>query len=314
VKKINIAAYHPESNSKMERVHRLYNDMISKYVNDAHDDWDHWLPYVQHAYRTSRHSVTQFSPYELVFGRVCEDFADTTLFPPKPAPKSVSTWARLLQNRVRKMRKRAQYMELEAVEKRLAAAPERENPIFQVGERVLLQDYEKPPEGLIKKYVPRWLSGYVIRSRSGEADYDVVRADDTSRNPTIYVRHATDILREVERSPEPDTSALDDLPIVRPDPVLPRNPTLADLEYIVDKHVWDLAGGKQDVEYTVHHRNTPTALDTRYPRDDVLEKYPEQVAAFEHRLEAERLARKRQVYSPDQPRRSTRGHHRPLEV
>lgn len=40
IQKIDIAAYHPESNAHVERIHRVHLDMLSKYVNSDHTDWD----------------------------------------------------------------------------------------------------------------------------------------------------------------------------------------------------------------------------------------------------------------------------------
>ena len=44
--------------------------MLSHYTDQLNQrDWDVHLPLVLLAYRTAKHAVTQFSPYELVFCR-----------------------------------------------------------------------------------------------------------------------------------------------------------------------------------------------------------------------------------------------------
>lgn len=81
VKQMLTASYHPETNAVVERKHRDYNDTLSKLVDADHKDWDEWLPYVQHALRTSINDTIGETPYYLVFGRDCPDFADTSLLP-----------------------------------------------------------------------------------------------------------------------------------------------------------------------------------------------------------------------------------------
>lgn len=84
IQKVDIAAYHPESNANVERVHRVYSDMLSKYVNEEHNDWDEIFPFVQWAYRTSHQPALEASPYQLVYGRDNVELADIALLDPVP--------------------------------------------------------------------------------------------------------------------------------------------------------------------------------------------------------------------------------------
>lgn len=84
VNKIEIAAYHPESNAHVERVHRNYSDMLSKYINTKQNNWDEYFPFAQWAYRSSMHNELHASPYQLVFGRDPPEIADLSLLPPPP--------------------------------------------------------------------------------------------------------------------------------------------------------------------------------------------------------------------------------------
>ena len=45
--------------------------MLSMFVNDRRDNWDALLPYVMHAYRTSVHESTGYSPFRLMMGEEC---------------------------------------------------------------------------------------------------------------------------------------------------------------------------------------------------------------------------------------------------
>ena len=46
IHKLNTTAYHPESN-----------------------DWDKWIPFACFAYNTTPHTMTKYTPYEILFGR-----------------------------------------------------------------------------------------------------------------------------------------------------------------------------------------------------------------------------------------------------
>ncbi len=69
IHKIRTTPYHPQTNGKVERFHRLLNDVLGKHVNRGHLDWDKWIPCALSAYRTSINETTGYSPFEVVYGR-----------------------------------------------------------------------------------------------------------------------------------------------------------------------------------------------------------------------------------------------------
>ena len=68
IKCIRTTPYHPESDGMLERWHASMESMIKKTELD-HRDWDKCLKYLLFAYRSTPHSVTGFSPFELIYGR-----------------------------------------------------------------------------------------------------------------------------------------------------------------------------------------------------------------------------------------------------
>lgn len=62
-------AYHPESNSQLERHHFYLKNFLRAYTNNRQDDWDEWLKAATYSYNTTPHSTSNISPYELLFGR-----------------------------------------------------------------------------------------------------------------------------------------------------------------------------------------------------------------------------------------------------
>ncbi|RWS28094.1 Pol polyprotein-like protein [Leptotrombidium deliense] len=62
-------AYNPQCNGLAERTNGSLVQSISLFVSAHQRDWDKILPFATHAYNTSVHSVTGYSPHELLFGR-----------------------------------------------------------------------------------------------------------------------------------------------------------------------------------------------------------------------------------------------------
>ena len=69
--KTRTAPYHPESDGMVERFNRTCLMMLSMLVNDRRNNWHKLLPFVMHAYRTSVHESTGYSPYRLMMGEKC---------------------------------------------------------------------------------------------------------------------------------------------------------------------------------------------------------------------------------------------------
>ena len=69
--KTRTAPYHPESDGMIEHFNCKCLMMLSMFVNDRRDNWHKLLPYVMHAYRTSVHESTGYSPFCLTMDEEC---------------------------------------------------------------------------------------------------------------------------------------------------------------------------------------------------------------------------------------------------
>ena len=67
--KTRTAPYHPESDGMVERFNRTCLMMLSMFVSDRRDNWNELLPFVMHAYRTSVHESSGYSPFRLMMAR-----------------------------------------------------------------------------------------------------------------------------------------------------------------------------------------------------------------------------------------------------
>ena len=94
------APYHPESDGMIERFNRTCFMMLSMFVNDRQDNWNELLPFVMHAYRTSVHESTGYSPFRLMMGEECslpQDVSTAELRTKREndvAPHPFATWVR----------------------------------------------------------------------------------------------------------------------------------------------------------------------------------------------------------------------------
>lgn len=64
-------AYHHESIGALENSHKVLGSYLRTYVAENHTDWDKWVPYYTFCYNTAVHSETEYTPYELVYGKQC---------------------------------------------------------------------------------------------------------------------------------------------------------------------------------------------------------------------------------------------------
>ena len=68
IKQYRSSAYHPESQSALERFHQTLKNMIRSYCFDTEKDWDEGIHLLLFAVRESVQESLGFSPFELVFG------------------------------------------------------------------------------------------------------------------------------------------------------------------------------------------------------------------------------------------------------
>lgn len=67
---INTTAYHPESNGALERTHIMLTEYLQCFCTEKQTQWDDWVPFAVFSYNTTPQTVTKFTPFELLFGRI----------------------------------------------------------------------------------------------------------------------------------------------------------------------------------------------------------------------------------------------------
>jgi hypothetical protein len=68
--KICTTAYHPEGIVALERTHNTLTNYFCCFCDTKLNSWDEWLPFACFTYSTMPHSVTKYTPYEVLFRRI----------------------------------------------------------------------------------------------------------------------------------------------------------------------------------------------------------------------------------------------------
>lgn len=69
IARIHTSSYHACSNGKVERFHKVMNEMIAKKISEDQELWDTVLDSCLAAYRTSKQESTNYSPFFIMYGR-----------------------------------------------------------------------------------------------------------------------------------------------------------------------------------------------------------------------------------------------------
>ena len=160
IEKLRTTVFKASTNGAVERFHRTLNAMIGKVVDQDQRDWDEYLPSVMAAYRASKHSATQSSPNQLVFGKENRSPIDIVLGPVVDEPQNYDSYDEYvldLQKRLRVSHQIArEHLEVAAGRRKQEYDVKVKATTFKVGEWV----WYFYPRRYTKKS-PKWQRNYV---------------------------------------------------------------------------------------------------------------------------------------------------------
>ncbi|CAK1602209.1 unnamed protein product [Parnassius mnemosyne] len=79
IHKCRTTPYHPQSNGSLENSHKNLMSFLRIQTGNEPHNWSTWLPYWCFGYNNSVHTETKYTPYELVFGKLCRLPTNLTL-------------------------------------------------------------------------------------------------------------------------------------------------------------------------------------------------------------------------------------------
>ena len=136
--------YQPRTNGLVENFNKTIVNAIKKHTEKDKSQWDKWIPYVLMAYRSRIHSITKFSPFELMFGRKMNHFENWKNNPSQD--ESIEIYSRsleikrLYENEINKTKDNIE--EAQIAQKRIQnnRAGVNLTDILKVGTKVLILD------------------------------------------------------------------------------------------------------------------------------------------------------------------------------
>jgi len=160
IKKSNTTSYHPECNGQVERLNGVLSSIIRKLMIEKPANWDVHIPAAVFSYRITPHSVTQLSPYQLVYGRLPRLPIDVSLNELiRDTPRDVASYSDFVDT-ITEMRNYAKIMIEESQSHAYSAAATYENP-YHVGDLVWLYT-PIVKTGDTKKFSVFWQGPYKI--------------------------------------------------------------------------------------------------------------------------------------------------------
>lgn len=72
IEKLSSTAYHHQSIGALENAHKALGAFLRIQFENHTDTWNYWLPYWCFSFNNTVHSETNYTPYELVFGKLCK--------------------------------------------------------------------------------------------------------------------------------------------------------------------------------------------------------------------------------------------------
>lgn len=168
------AAYNPRTNGLTERFNKTLCEALRKHAEADPTIWHKWLPYVLMAYRRRIHSITNYSPFQLLFGRSMNQFSNWRQDDASDAIVS-------LQQRSFEIQKLVNFFQPNALQNIVQHQPIQKeiqnqqhnirNDSLEKGTTVYVKI-----EGLLGKLEPRYRGPYTVASQLRNGNYKLKNA------------------------------------------------------------------------------------------------------------------------------------------
>ena len=158
VEKSHTTPYHPMGDGLVERMNRSLLSLL-RTLTERQSDWEDHLQLLLFAYRTSQHSTTKLSPYEVLFGRNPPSLQLPS--PPTSTSPDPGDYSCQLQRKLMDLWEIVEANMTESAERQKRNYPGQNLATPTVGQRVLLDD---PARG---KLDPHWTGPWEVISVKG---------------------------------------------------------------------------------------------------------------------------------------------------
>ena len=189
------SSHHPQHDGQTEIVNQTIETMLRAFVGSERSDWAKWLPFISHAYNTSIHSSTGYSPHFLLYGKEAAAELDVISHATRAVPRpqgALGHAANFLHDLT---------YHQECAREALAMAQEtaaraynkgRRLETFKPGDAVLVNPHSLElvdVKGTGKKLVQRMLGPFTVQERINPLVYKLALPDTYPMNPVINIQH-----------------------------------------------------------------------------------------------------------------------------
>jgi len=265
------SAYHPQTDGQTERMNRILEDYLRRYVGQDQSSWGDLLPIAEFAINTSVQESTKYTPFFLNNGRHARGPLDSPAvksLSPDEADRSgpaVKDFITGMQEALKEAKKNL----LAAQSRQKAQADKaRRDESFQPGQKVLLSSRNLQLKATkSRKLVPKWLGPFTVLERISSVAY---RLDLPAVMRCHDVFHAS-LLKQYTQNGN-----------VQPPPV----PEMIDghlefeVERILDHRVVQIARRRSEVQYLIRWLGYGREYDSWEPQAN-LTNCQDIVAAYE---------------------------------
>ncbi|KAI3635414.1 hypothetical protein MIR68_006551, partial [Amoeboaphelidium protococcarum] len=182
VKHLKTSAYHPRTNGKVENLNGSIGKILAKCVKGAVHKWDEFLDEALFHLRCKVHTVTQFSPFKLLYGfepAVPGDTLKPFILSERDADDVVEIRARLLEDLDQDRAAAVERSRVAADKAKLQYDKQVKEDPLNVGEWVLLR------RGNRKKFESKWIGPYKVIKEVFKGVYQL--SDPSGTNKEDYV-------------------------------------------------------------------------------------------------------------------------------
>ncbi|KAF4529191.1 hypothetical protein B566_EDAN017623 [Ephemera danica] len=192
-------AYHPQCNGLVERFNSTLGNMLSYYTDSRQLHWDEALPSILFAYNTSIQASTQYSPFELVYGRMPILPIDQALCP------NITTEYVLGRKTDIETAREIARKNIQAVQDKMKDRYDKvhKKEDFKVGDKIMLFSPIKK-KGLSPKLTHKNYGPYTISRKISDLNYEIMVPKGKKREMSKQIVHINRMT--LFHAPEPESS------------------------------------------------------------------------------------------------------------
>ena len=189
-------AYHPETDSQMERTNQELEQYLRMYVNHRQNNWAEWLAMAEFTFNNKVHTATKTSPFQVNYGRELRMGFDI-----RKKGKNEKTEEFVKEMKERYEEAKAALVKSQKEMKRQADRNRKEAKEYRIGDKVLIstKDFSKElMKRATKKLMEKFIGPYMVRKIVSENAVELELLSSLRIHLVVNVRRIVKYREQVE--------------------------------------------------------------------------------------------------------------------